>query len=286
MIHLSFSRALLIVFSLSTWTIGETENCGDDQYEKYGRCCKKCEAGTYMKDFCSQTRETVCIACPEGTYAEYINAFDHCEKCPSCQQGFAENCTKTTKGNCQCRPGFLCSDKSCSLCEENKCSAGEKPIKTELENGNYSYDCEFKCRENHFFDAEEDTCKPWTQCGAKGLVEKIPGSKTHDAVCIDPQRDGSDYGNAHWIMSIGFVFLSLTLFLFMFYACSKKLRRNQKNSVASKISVQAVSSKTSDFHLSKEESGLKLIIQDELKDCCSVTHLDSSLFHQDISCSF
>uniref|UniRef100_A0A3B5QN42 TNF receptor superfamily member 9 n=2 Tax=Xiphophorus maculatus TaxID=8083 RepID=A0A3B5QN42_XIPMA len=274
MIHLSFSRALLIVFSLSSWTTAQKVNCGNYHYEKDGRCCKMCEPGTHMKDFCSETRETDCRVCPEGTYADNIHAFGSCKECPSCQQGFAENCTKTTKGSCQCRPGFLCSDKSCSLCEENKCSAGEEPKKIDLGNGSYSYKCEFKCPGNNFFDAKEDTCKPWTPCGAKGLVEKIPGNKTHDAVCIDPQGDGRDYANAHWIMSIGFVFLSLALFLFMFYACSKNLRRKQRNSVASEISVQAVSSKTSDFHLSKEESGLKLIIQEEFKDCCSLNLLD------------
>lgn len=45
-------------------------------------------------------------------------------------------------------------------------------------------------------------------------------------------------------------------------------------SASGEISVQAVSSKTSDFHLSKEESGLKLIIQEEFKDCCSLSLLD------------
>ncbi|MEQ2247387.1 hypothetical protein ILYODFUR_008839 [Ilyodon furcidens] len=52
-----------------------------------------------------------------------------------------------------------------------------------------------------------------------------------------------------------------------------KLKRNRRNHAAGKVSVHAVGSKTSDFHLSKEESGFQFIIQDKFQDCCSVSQL-------------
>lgn len=43
---------------------------------------------------------------------------------------YAEKCTATTNANCSCHSGFLCSNNICSKCEENKCAAGYKPMRT------------------------------------------------------------------------------------------------------------------------------------------------------------
>ncbi|MEQ2219360.1 hypothetical protein XENOCAPTIV_016548, partial [Xenoophorus captivus] len=82
---------------------------------------------TYVMEFCSETHETKCSPCQEGSYADKHHSFDRCEKCPSCYQALAQKCTKTSRGNCSCQSGFLCSDSACSQCEKNKCSAGEEP---------------------------------------------------------------------------------------------------------------------------------------------------------------
>ncbi|XP_047204370.1 tumor necrosis factor receptor superfamily member 18 [Girardinichthys multiradiatus] len=239
------------------------------QYGHEGRCCDKCAPGTYVMEFCSETHETKCSPCQEGTYADKHHSFDRCEKCPSCYQALTQKCTKTSRGNCSCQSDFLCSDSACSQCEKNKCSAGEEPWR--IGSMKYSYQCKPKCPGNHYFDAKDNICKPWTQCSVKGLAERIPGNKTHDSVCAKPEKEKD--ASLQWIVSTGFVLLSLTLFVFVFYTCLKKLKRNRRNHAAGKVSVHAVGSKTSDFHLSKEESGFQFIIQDKFQDCCSVSQL-------------
>ncbi|KAM4583520.1 tumor necrosis factor receptor superfamily member 18 [Fundulus diaphanus] len=272
MTHLSRSAALFIVFSLSTWTIAQTIECGELQYKHKGRCCKDCPPGTYLKDFCSGTRETVCLPCPDGFYADKHHCFDRCERCRSCPAGKTAICTPTSNGNCLCRPGFLCSDHDCMHCEENKCAAGEEPKRIDSRSKQYSYQCEPKCPGKQYFDTEENICKQRTQCSLLGLDERFPGNITHDSVCEKPEKD--DTRPLYWIISIGFVLLSLTLFVFVFHTCSKILMRSKKDPAARRISVQLVPSKTSDFHLSKEESGIQLIIEDGFKSCCSVSELD------------
>ncbi|TKS71308.1 Tumor necrosis factor receptor superfamily member 4 OX40 antigen OX40L receptor [Collichthys lucidus] len=89
------------------------------------------EASHYMKDFCSDKNQTVCVPCEEGHYASKFNMFDRCEECQSCQQEYAEKCTPTTDAKCLCHSGFLCSNNVCSSCEENKCVTGEKLNRTD-----------------------------------------------------------------------------------------------------------------------------------------------------------
>ncbi|XP_075967280.1 tumor necrosis factor receptor superfamily member 18 [Anarhichas minor] len=239
MVPLSLSLAVICV--LSIWTIAA--GCGDRQYLVDGQCCDLCPPGTHRMSVCSK-QQSVCIPCEDGYFSDQHHLLDRCQECQSCQQDDAEKCTPTTNANCSCRSGFLCSNNICSKCEENKCVAGEKLKRTESTLGvgliKYSYTCEPlpSCPDNTYFDVKENVCK------------------TH--------REGRD--PIHLILGIGFVLLSLTLLVFLFYACIKILRKH-------KASVLAVSTNASDFHLSKEESGLELIVQDELKKSDSLGFL-------------
>ncbi|GLD64602.1 tumor necrosis factor receptor superfamily member 5-like isoform X2 [Lates japonicus] len=104
-----------------------------------------------------------------------------------------------------------------------------------------------------------DICKPRIQCSALGLAELFPGNKTHNSVC-DVYATGGDFNRV--TLSIGFVLLCLSLILFLSSVCIKNLRKHRTRNNP----VLAVSANTCDFQLSKEESGLQLIIQDESKD--------------------
>ncbi|XP_070759020.1 tumor necrosis factor receptor superfamily member 18 [Enoplosus armatus] len=262
MIPLSISLAAMC--ALSIWTMGYAADCGAGQTVINGRCCDMCPPGTFMSEFCSEHQQTVCSPCEEGSFSKEYNMFDRCEKCRPCQQEYAQKCTPTANANCSCGSGFLCSNNVCSNCKENKCITGEK-LKTTTSLGNglieYSYHCEPSCPDNAYFDAKEDVCKPRTQCSIFGLAEQFPGNKTHNAVCDgrEMHRNGGDF--THVFLGIGFVLLSFSLLVFLSCACIKNLRKRKPHNTLNHII--AGSTNTSDFHLSKEESGRELIIQDE-----------------------
>ncbi|XP_042352324.1 CD27 antigen-like isoform X2 [Plectropomus leopardus] len=244
MIPLSPSLALVCV--LSIWTIGLAAACGDGQDEVDGRCCDLCPPGKFMTEFCSKQRQTVCKPCKEGYFSDHYNMFDRCEKCRSCQHEYAEKCTLTANANCSCLPGFLCSNNVCSKCEENKCVSGEKLMKTagpRRPDGliEYSYRCAPSSPDNSYFDRKE-----------------VFSPGTH--------RDGSD--SVHSVLYISFVLVSLTLLVFLSYVCIKTLRKHKAYKQPTEL--LALSNIGSDFHLSKEESGHELRMQDETKNSNSL----------------
>ncbi|XP_049438387.1 tumor necrosis factor receptor superfamily member 5-like isoform X1 [Epinephelus fuscoguttatus] len=244
MIPLSSPLAALCL--LIIWTIGRAAGCRDGQDEVDGRCCDLCPPGKYMTEFCSEHKQTVCRPCKEGYFADQSNMFDRCEKCRTCQQKYAEKCTPTANANCSCLPGFLCSNNVCSKCEENKCVSGEKPMRTASVQSDglieYSYQCEPLCTDNTRFNEKEGICE------------------TH--------REGRDSINL--ILGISFVLLSLILLVFLSNAFIKTLRKHKTY----KTPVEAISTNATDFHLSKEESGVTFIMQDETKQSNSLSLMD------------
>ncbi|XP_068170823.1 tumor necrosis factor receptor superfamily member 5-like [Antennarius striatus] len=270
MIVVSPSLAALCV--LSFWTIGYTAGCRDGQAEVDGRCCDPCPPGKYMKEFCSKNHQTICEPCEDGYYSSNYTMFDRCEKCHSCQQKYEEKCTLTTNSKCSCHSGFLCSNHICSKCEENKCVIGEK-ARTVVSSGvEYSYLCEPLCPDSEYFDVKEEICKPRAQCSLLGLVEQFPGNKTRNSICDGGERQNHDGVITHMILVMCFVLLCITLLVFLSRACRKNIRKRQPCN--NPINVAAVSSSAPNFHLSKEESGLQLIIQVESKCSDSLDELD------------
>ncbi|XP_026202609.1 tumor necrosis factor receptor superfamily member 18 [Anabas testudineus] len=264
MIPLKLSLAAICL--LTFWTIGSGTSCGRNQVYMEEKCCDMCRPGEYMEGFCSNDHNTICKPCKEGYYSSEFGMFDRCEACKSCQQEYAEKCTVTTDAKCACHSGFLCSNKDCSICEENKCATWEKLKRTDIPSGEttkYSYQCEPECPNNStYFDVKDNICKPFTQCSAFGFTERFRGNKTHDAICGTHGKNGGDW--LYVTLGIGFVLLSVTLLVLLCYACLKSLRKHK-----AKINHTAV--ETSEFHLSKEESGQQIIAQDESKD--SFSHL-------------
>ncbi|XP_029990740.1 tumor necrosis factor receptor superfamily member 18 [Sphaeramia orbicularis] len=267
------SLYLVVICLLNINTFGYATSCNDQQEMVSGRCCDKCQPGQFAEELCSEHRQTVCSPCPEGYFANTSNVLDRCEKCQDCQES-SEKCTSTTDAKCSCRSGFLCSNDMCTKCVENRCVAGQKLTKTSRNFSHvtqYTYGCESICPDDKtYFDEKDNTCKTHTQCRALGLVELFPGNKTHDAVCWFPdvpkseQRAGDSF---HVILSIAIVSLSLSLLVFFCFTCVKNLKKLKKDTNPDRT---AHSLNHADFHLSKEESGLQLIIQDEVKAIDSV----------------
>ncbi|KAK5912606.1 hypothetical protein CesoFtcFv8_002461 [Champsocephalus esox] len=236
---ISLRLSLAVISALTCWTIVHAAGYGERQHQVDERGCNKCPPGTYMKDYCTKEQKTVCRPCKEGFYSDQYNMFDRCEECRSCRYEYAEKCQNTTNANCSCHNGFLCSNNVCSECQVNKCVKGEKPKKTEIALDakmiNYTYQCEL-------------------------LKEERPNLTSEPSP--ERRRDGVDYVPV--ILGIGFVLVSLTLLVFLSYACVKNLKKYRAHNDPKEV--LAVSINTSDSRLSKEESGSVLIMQDESKN--------------------
>ncbi|XP_053061780.1 tumor necrosis factor receptor superfamily member 11A isoform X3 [Acinonyx jubatus] len=71
---------------ISTWcqfplqvTFQITPPCTHERhYERFGRCCHKCEPGKYMSSKCTTTSESVCLPCGPDEYLDTWNEEDKC----------------------------------------------------------------------------------------------------------------------------------------------------------------------------------------------------------------
>ncbi|XP_074524871.1 tumor necrosis factor receptor superfamily member 18 [Halichoeres trimaculatus] len=273
MIPLSSSLVLICVWTI--WTSGYAADCGERQHKVNGRCCDLCPPGEKVKHFCSEHQQTVCVPCEKGSFSDQHHILGICEDCQSCQE-YAQKCTLTTNAKCSRRPGFLCSNSVCSRCEENKCVQGEKVNRTAKTKSKglieYLYQCEPLCLDTEYFDAKVNICRPRTQCSLVGLPERFPGNKTHNSVC-EQERPEIAGDSMYVLLGVGFILLSLTLLILLSYVCIKKFKKLKGGKSTDFV---PVSTKTSDFPLSKEESSLSFIIQDESKcsDGFCVSHTE------------
>ncbi|KAJ8286920.1 hypothetical protein GJAV_G00044900 [Gymnothorax javanicus] len=103
------------------------------EYAHDGRCCRNCEAGTYVKRPCEKDWDVgICAPCEPGTYAEHATGMDRCLTCTPCRkdQEETEPCTKTQNRQCQCRPGSFCQTNGpCEVCKKcAKCKESDEKV--------------------------------------------------------------------------------------------------------------------------------------------------------------
>nr|XP_057901904.1 tumor necrosis factor receptor superfamily member 18 [Doryrhamphus excisus] len=205
-----------------------------------------CRPGTYLKELCTNTTQTVCEPCPHGSFSEKYNIFDKCAQCQSCQGDHREqkeSCSPTTNTKCSCSPGFLCIDEVCSECQENNCTAGQKAVKTDL----MHYECKEACPDHEYWDVKTNICRTRTQCRKEGFVEQFPGNGTHNSVCGRHDNDAL-YVN----LSIGCALLSVIVLVILSIVCIIMARMCKAGRAADAAASQR------EYHLSVEESGLQL----------------------------
>uniref|UniRef100_A0ABM5F8P4 Tumor necrosis factor receptor superfamily member 6-like isoform X1 n=1 Tax=Pogona vitticeps TaxID=103695 RepID=A0ABM5F8P4_9SAUR len=105
-------------------------DCASDEYPTAGRCCRKCPAGTYVREHCFTPHTSgYCRPCEEGEdYTEHENGLEQCLPCDKCKSGSETVRPCTTKSNtkCQCRYGYYCppSCEECLRCK-TKCPEGQ-----------------------------------------------------------------------------------------------------------------------------------------------------------------
>ncbi|XP_029873134.1 tumor necrosis factor receptor superfamily member 25 isoform X1 [Aquila chrysaetos chrysaetos] len=105
---------------------GHTGHVGPD-----GRapCHPTVPTGTFLHSPCSSRgNDSVCTACPAGTFSAQPNTFPECQACYECDrqafQSVLSNCSATSNVACGCEPGRFrdclderCSEFSCRQCQ-------------------------------------------------------------------------------------------------------------------------------------------------------------------------
>ncbi|XP_003515190.2 tumor necrosis factor receptor superfamily member 1B isoform X1 [Cricetulus griseus] len=193
-----------LVIGLQLWTTGHTvpaqvtltpympepgDACRDPKEyynKKVQMCCAACPPGQHVKHFCTQTSDTVCADCEEGTYTKLWNRLPTCLSCGSrCgdDQVKTQACTKQQNRVCTCKADMYCAlptnTDSCRQCIRlSKCGPGFGVAGTRSANGNVV--CK-ACAPGTFSDttSSTDMCKPHRICS----ILAIPGNASRDAVC-------------------------------------------------------------------------------------------------------
>ncbi|KAI8517466.1 TNFR/NGFR cysteine-rich region [Branchiostoma belcheri] len=160
------------------------------EYSHRQLCCKKCPAGTYLKNDCDQDHSTPsCTQCPPGTYTRYNNHLRGCLRChipcnPSF--GFVEviDCQPHHNRQCRCKEGMYKRHELCVL-DQKPCPPGQGVVKK----GSIRTHpvCE-DCPPGTFSSKPSLTkaCRAWRNCAALGLDTKRAGTATRNAKCGGP----------------------------------------------------------------------------------------------------
>nr|XP_033781378.1 tumor necrosis factor receptor superfamily member 3-like [Geotrypetes seraphini] len=105
--------------------LGGTCNTSAHEYVHEGkRCCTKCPPGEYAADRCTETRNTICRACPINSFNPMWHTHFACIPCtPKCKGDLVEKqpCGPKSPRICQCKPGYRCQNpttypKTCQQC--------------------------------------------------------------------------------------------------------------------------------------------------------------------------
>ncbi|XP_036891280.1 tumor necrosis factor receptor superfamily member 11A isoform X2 [Sturnira hondurensis] len=155
-------------------------------YQHSGRCCRKCEPGTYMSSKCTATADSVCLPCGRDEYLDTWNEEEKCLLHKVCDTGKALVAVvpgnRTAPRRCACTAGYHWSE-DCDCCRRNaECAPGfgaRHPVRL-----NRDTVCE-PCLVGYFSDALSSTekCKPWTNCTRLGATEARHGTDKSDVVC-------------------------------------------------------------------------------------------------------
>ncbi|XP_066297084.1 tumor necrosis factor receptor superfamily member 21-like isoform X1 [Branchiostoma lanceolatum] len=154
-------------------------------------CCKKCPAGTYLKNDCLQDHGApTCDICPPGTYTGFNNHLRGCLRCHiPCNTFFGFIETKTCQPyhnrQCRCEKGMYRVHEVCVLADRKPCPPGQGAVQKGTRRSNPV--CE-DCPPGTFSSKPSLTkaCRTWRNCTAKGLETKTSGTSTKNAKCGGP----------------------------------------------------------------------------------------------------
>uniref|UniRef100_A0A8C5TLA6 TNFR-Cys domain-containing protein n=1 Tax=Malurus cyaneus samueli TaxID=2593467 RepID=A0A8C5TLA6_9PASS len=191
---LMFPLSFLLQLSLQIAPPCESEQ----HYEYSGRCCRKCEPGTYLSARCTATSDSVCQPCGPNEYMDIWNEEDKCLLHKICDQGKAlrevNPGNSTFQRQCACTMGYHWNE-DCDCCQRNTMCAPGLGVKHPVQQDKDTM-C-IPCPRGYFskVSSSTDECKSWTNCTALGMEEIVAGTDKSDAVCRErkmpePSEDG------------------------------------------------------------------------------------------------
>ncbi|XP_067833559.1 tumor necrosis factor receptor superfamily member 5-like isoform X2 [Heptranchias perlo] len=205
--------------------------CYNHEYQFEEKCCRKCEAGSFVERDCTSTTETVCTPCADGGYTDALNGLRHCLRCPICDREHhlteLEPCTPVKPTRCVCDEGFHCNGFSengeCTSCKQNvMCGVGEGAT-TSGSNPQVIH-CE-PCPDGSFSNIpSQRPCRPWTRCEELGMETVKAGSPVSDSEC-------GESSHLTIVLVLGAAVIC-SLMLLLTYCCRKKHKGTQTTTVA------------------------------------------------------
>ncbi|XP_060029953.1 tumor necrosis factor receptor superfamily member 11A isoform X1 [Erinaceus europaeus] len=159
---------------------------GERRYEHLGRCCKKCEPGSYMSSKCTATLDSACLPCGPDEYLDSWNEEEKCLLHKVCDAGKAlvavEPGNRTAPRRCACTSGYHWS-ADCRCCRRNtECAPGLGALlPVQLDRDTQCQPCPTGSFSDTFSSTE--ACKPWTNCSMHGQMVASPGTSKSDVVC-------------------------------------------------------------------------------------------------------
>ncbi|XP_019637336.1 PREDICTED: tumor necrosis factor receptor superfamily member 21-like isoform X1 [Branchiostoma belcheri] len=153
--------------------------------------CDWCPPGQHMSSPCTERSQTECVPCGENGYAEFHNHLRECRLCKACHRHHeheSQNCTPTTKTECECDPGYYLSGDVCTAHSKCPVKYGVKQQGTPTSNTK----CE-RCDSGTFSDVLSSTegCKNHTDCGDLGLCLVDKGNRRKDNICGNCTTNGT-----------------------------------------------------------------------------------------------
>ncbi|XP_039544985.1 tumor necrosis factor receptor superfamily member 18 [Pimephales promelas] len=191
------------------------------EYELGNTCIKACPLGEHPKEPWQGNSGIVCEKCPPNHASEKVK--------------------------CLCNNGW-CLNEDCSSCEKRKsCTPGHKMKR--FGEFDYNYKCMAACQNYSYYDAEDSTCKPNTQC--VGVV--IPGNKTNNARCVSSGKQENPV-QSHPFMVACLIVTALTCFIIIMYIAFQIYKYKMLLKLR-KPCTHVLPSDTCSCKLSKEEMG-------------------------------
>ncbi|XP_077309622.1 uncharacterized protein LOC143929602 isoform X2 [Lithobates pipiens] len=106
--------------------------CNEEEYSFQDICCRKCPAGTYVTDHCTENHQRgSCQPCSAGEdYLASPSGFEACLTCTNCRPDQVQvyACTPKSDTVCQCKPGTYCIPGDvCEICYKcSRCGTGKR----------------------------------------------------------------------------------------------------------------------------------------------------------------
>ncbi|XP_069132307.1 uncharacterized protein [Argopecten irradians] len=107
---MEYTKTLFFVCCLSLLTVVVLSN--DEPETDNQQNCRRCKSGYYAALKCNDKHDTICAACPEGSFTSSLNLHDKCTSCSTCGDGYFVVKPCTTHEDTVCESCLSVKDSS------------------------------------------------------------------------------------------------------------------------------------------------------------------------------